>query len=77
MAAARLLNVLPAAILAFLAAAAPASADTMAGAAYVGSLGGNIIATANFTLTDSAGAYDLTRYANVSGLAALVAAGVL
>jgi hypothetical protein len=73
----RLLNALPAALLLVLAAAAPASADTKAGASYVVNLGGNIIATANFELTDSAGAYDLTLNANVSGLASLIAAGVL
>ena len=77
MVAARLLHALPAAILALLVAAAPAAADTKAGASYVVNLGGNIIATANFTLTDGGGAYDLTLNANVTGLASLVAAGVL
>ena len=75
--AARLLNALPVALLAALASAAPASADTKAGASYVVNLGGNIIATANFALTDSGGNYDLTLNANVTGLASLVAAGVL
>ena len=75
--AARLLNALPAAILVALAATAPASADTKAGASYVVNLGGNIIATANFKLNNSAQTYDLTLDANVSGLASLVAAGVL
>ena len=75
--AARLLNALPAAILVALAATAPASADTKAGASYVVNLGGNIIATASFKLNNSAQTYDLTLDANVSGLASLVAAGVL
>lgn len=77
MVAARLLHALPAAILALLVAASPAAADTKAGASYVVNLGGNIIATANFILTDGGGAYDLTLNANVTGLASLVAAGVL
>jgi hypothetical protein len=74
---ARLLNALPSAVLAALAATLPAAADTKAGASYVVNLGGNIIATADFALTDSSGAYDLTLNANVTGLASLVAAGVL
>jgi hypothetical protein len=77
LAAARLLNALPAAMLAVFVACAPALAETRAGATYVVNLGGNIIATANFALTDNGGAYDLTLNANVSGLASLVAAGVL
>jgi hypothetical protein len=55
---------------------ATARADTAAVASYVVSLGGNIIATANFTLDASDATYDLKLSANVTGLASLVAAGV-
>ena len=74
MAASRLLKALPAVVLCAL-AAGPAAADTTAGATYVINLGGTIIATANFKLTDTGGAYDLTLNANVTGVASLVAAG--
>jgi hypothetical protein len=50
--------------------------DTAATASYVVSLGGNIIATANFTLAASDETYDLKLNANVTGLASLVAAGI-
>jgi len=71
----RLLKALPAALLCALAAANPAAAYTVAGATYVINLGGTIIATANFKLMDTGGAYDLTLNANVTGVASLVAAG--
>ncbi len=53
-----------------------ALADTQAMASYVVNLGGNIVATAGFTLTETANAYDLKLDANVTGLASLVAAGI-
>ena len=74
MAISRLLSVLPAALL--LLSANAARADTNASASYVINLGGNIIATASFKLTDSGGNYDLSLNANVSGIAQLVAAGI-
>lgn len=75
MASSRLSKALPAALLFALDATGAANADATASAAYVINLGGNIIATANFTLKDSAGSYDLNLNANVSGIAQLVAAG--
>jgi hypothetical protein len=69
----RLLS-LAAAALALLPGAA--LADTTVTAAYVVNLGGNIIATANFTLNTTGDTYDLKLSANVTGLASLVAAGV-
>jgi hypothetical protein len=51
-------------------------ADATASASYVVSLGGNIIATADFTLALSSESYDLKLNANVTGLASLVAAGI-
>lgn len=74
MAIARLLKALPAAVLlAF--GAAPAHADSTSTASYVINLGGTIIATAKFKLTDSGGTYDLALDANVTGIAQLVASG--
>ena len=75
MAFSRLLHALPAAALFALGLAGGAAADTSAGASYVINLGGNIIATANFKLTDSNGSYQLALNANVSDVASLVAAG--
>jgi hypothetical protein len=59
----------------FVLGAGAAYADTTATASYVVNLGGTIIATANFKLADTAGAYDLSLNANVTGIASLVAAG--
>ena len=70
----RLLGAFPAVLLA-LASIGPARADTSAGASYVINLGGNIIATAKFKLTDSGKTYDLALDANVTGVAQLVASG--
>src|ERR1700750_2425698 len=56
-------------------AASGAKADATANARYVVNWGGNIIATANFTFTDSGGKYDLDLSANVTGIAQLVASG--
>jgi hypothetical protein len=56
--------------------ALPANADTTASASYVVNLGGSIIATAKFDLTEAGGSYDLRLTANVSGLAQLVASGI-
>ena len=75
MAISRLTKALSAALLFALGASGAAHADATASAAYVINLGGNIIATANFTLKDSGGSYDLNLSANVSGIAQLVAAG--
>lgn len=69
----RLLTVFSAALL--LATTGTGRADTAAAASYVISLGGNIVATANFKFTDTGGAYDLALSANVTGVASLVAAG--
>jgi ABC-type uncharacterized transport system permease subunit len=55
--------------------AGSAFADTTANASYVVSLGGNILATANFKFVVSGASYDLDLNATVSGLAQLVAAG--
>lgn len=67
---------LPSVLAALMLAPTTAFADSTSSAAYVVSLGGNIIATASFTLDDSAGSYDLKLNANVTGLASLVAAGI-
>ncbi|MEO8756248.1 MAG: DUF3108 domain-containing protein [Devosia sp.] len=75
MAFSRLLYALPAAALLTLGTIGSAAADAKASATYVINLGGTIVATASFTLTDTAGAYDLVLNANVSGVAQLVAAG--
>lgn len=65
---------LPAAFL-VLTAASAARADTSATASYVINLGGNIVATAKFKLTDSGNTYDLALSANITGIAQLVASG--
>ena len=74
MAIARLLKALPAVLLLACTPGA-ARADATANATYVVNLGGNIIATANFTFTDAGGKYDLDLSANVTGIAQLVASG--
>ena len=71
----RLLHALPAAALFALGAIGTATAGTTATASYVINLGGNIVATAMFKLTDANGNYQLGLTANVSGVASLVAAG--
>ncbi len=68
-------RLLPALAALALLAAPPALADTTAAATYVINLGGTIIATAKFNLTDAAGNYDLTLTANVTGVAQLVGSG--
>jgi hypothetical protein len=72
---ARLLKALPAAMTFVLVMAGSALADTTANASYVVSLGGNILATANFKFAVTGASYDLDLNATVSGLAQLVAAG--
>ncbi|HEX4298014.1 MAG TPA: DUF3108 domain-containing protein [Devosia sp.] len=71
----RLFHALCAAAVLGVAGAAPAWADTTASASYVINLGGTIIATAKFTLTDAGGNYDLALNADVTGVASLVASG--
>ncbi len=69
----RLLKALPiAALLALGAAPALAGSST---ASYVVNLGGTIIASAKFKLSDDGSAYDLGLGANVTGIAQLVASG--
>lgn len=65
---------LAAATLVTTALSGPAAAAS-ATASYVINLGGTIIATANFTLTDDTDTYDLKLNANVTGVAQLVASG--
>jgi Protein of unknown function (DUF3108) len=57
--------------------ASPALADTAATASYVVNLGGTIIATAKFDLSQTGGSYDLKLAASVSGIAQLVASGTV
>jgi hypothetical protein len=57
-------------------AGAVRATDVSASASYVVNLGGTIIATARFKLTQSGTAYDLALDANVSGIAQLVASGI-
>jgi hypothetical protein len=59
-----------------LGAPAAARADVEASASYVVNLGGTIIATARFRLTQTGGSYDLSLDANVTGIAQLVASGI-
>lgn len=58
------------------AAGSAARADVDASASYVINLGGTIVATAKFKLTQSGSTYDLSLDANVSGVAQLVASGI-
>jgi len=55
----------------------PVSADTTATASYVVNLGGTIIATAKFDLSQTGGSYDLKLAASVTGIAQLVASGTV
>jgi hypothetical protein len=66
----------PLLLTALLGLAAPAHAATVADAAYVVNLGGNIIANAKFHFADDGSAYSLSLDANVSGVASLVASGI-
>ena len=75
MAFAHLYKTLSAAVTFTLVLAGSVLADTTATASYVVSLGGNIIATANFKFAVTDAAYDLDLNATVSGFAQLVAAG--
>jgi hypothetical protein len=70
-----LCKALPVALLA-LTATGSARADSNSTASYVINLGGNIIATAKFNLSDAAGAYTLKLDATVTGVAQLVASGI-
>ena len=74
MASFRLLSALAATLL-LAGTADTALADTSAGASYVISLGGNIIASASFKFDSAGGNYTLGLNANVTGVASLVAAG--
>jgi len=57
--------------------ASPTLGDTTASASYVVNLGGTIIATAKFDLSQTGGSYDLKLAASVSGIAQLVASGTV
>ena len=57
--------------------AGSATADTIAKANYAVSLGGTIIASADFDFLEGSGKYSLALNANISGLASLIASGVV
>ena len=71
----RLLPALPAAVLALGLTVPAVAADVDSTAGYLVSLGGINIATAEITLKDSGGRYDVTADASVAGLGSLVASG--
>jgi hypothetical protein len=71
----RLLRALPAALIALCGVSA-AKADMSASASYVINLGGTIIASAKFNLSDDGAAYSLNLDANITGVAQLVASGI-